>query len=138
MMRACAVPKAKERVVGPRFSIIAWGRRRTLNARNAGADEVRVDIALPLRQSKDADSDDDDDDDDENVVTNGTKAPSAHAGIAKRSEGDNETTMTGDQVALLVNEFIAKKVFECVCDCLIECVYAHVYSVKRHNAVLSS
>ena len=31
------VPKATASRVGPRFSIVAWGRRRTLNARNSGA-----------------------------------------------------------------------------------------------------
>lgn len=32
------VPKANPKV-GPRFSIIAWGRRRTINERNSGIDE---------------------------------------------------------------------------------------------------
>eukprot|EP00959_Pyramimonas_sp_CCMP1952_P245700 5134961-Pyramimonas_sp.AAC.1 len=31
------VPKARKTNVGPRFSVIAWGRRRTLNERNGGA-----------------------------------------------------------------------------------------------------
>jgi len=35
------VPKsAGSRGPAPRFSVIAWGRRRTLNERNAGADEI--------------------------------------------------------------------------------------------------
>ncbi len=34
------VPRARERIVGPRFSIIAWGRRRTLSHRNAGLSEI--------------------------------------------------------------------------------------------------
>jgi hypothetical protein len=36
------VPKCKSRRAGPRFSIIAWGRRRTINERNAGKEELRA------------------------------------------------------------------------------------------------
>lgn len=46
------VPRATERTAeGPRFSIIAWGRRRTLNARNAGLRDVgnRSPPSWPLR-----------------------------------------------------------------------------------------
>jgi hypothetical protein len=45
------VPHARERSVGPRFSLIAWGRRRTLNARNAGVNEIGTREApkTPLR-----------------------------------------------------------------------------------------
>lgn len=34
------VPKETELRTGPRFSIIAWGRRRTINVRNGGTDEI--------------------------------------------------------------------------------------------------
>lgn len=52
------VPHAKDRVVGPRFSIIAWGRRRTLNARNAGTREIgtRDPPLTPLRLPSAADA----------------------------------------------------------------------------------
>merc|ERR1712000_530215 len=71
------VPKAKERVVGPRFSIIAWGRRRTLNERNAGVSDVGVARdpfpAAPKRRVDAPQSSEksnliaDDDDDEQNV-----------------------------------------------------------------------
>jgi hypothetical protein len=42
-----AVPKVKGNPgkIGPRFSIIAWGRRRTLNERNCGASRL---VSTPI------------------------------------------------------------------------------------------
>jgi len=39
------VPKSTK-LTGPRFSVIAWGRRRTLNEKNAGKEEVSVEQPL--------------------------------------------------------------------------------------------
>ena len=49
------VPKLVRGVGGPRFSIIAWGRRRTINANNGGSvprrdgAEARSAMRVPLR-----------------------------------------------------------------------------------------
>ena len=40
------VPKARRTNIGPRFSIIAWGRRRTINGRNGGRAGVVEDNAM--------------------------------------------------------------------------------------------
>ena len=40
------VPKARRTNIGPRFSIIAWGRRRTINERNGGRAGVVEDNAM--------------------------------------------------------------------------------------------
>ena len=109
------VPREKARVVGPRFSIICWGKRRTLNARNAGADDVSLSAAASgvvqqraLRSSKDhgAPTKQDNADDGSSGSSEEEKAVVYDAGNG--NSDNNEPTMTGNEVALLVDEFIQK------------------------------
>jgi hypothetical protein len=48
------VPRAQQSSVGPapRFSIIAWGKRRVLTPRNAGADELKQQTQQQQRQQQ--------------------------------------------------------------------------------------
>jgi hypothetical protein len=91
------VPHAKDRVVGPRFSIIAWGRRRTLNARNAGIREIgtREAPSTPLRLPSAADA------------THGPPTTEDTATTAAPAASSNEVVFSVDDVCKIVSEFTA-------------------------------
>jgi type IV secretory pathway VirJ component len=97
------VPREKMRVVGPRFSIICWGRRRTLNVRNAGSDDIASNPQRALRSSKDRGS----------LSSSANAADDESSSSSSEQEqaanGENEPTMTGNEVAHLVNEFVRKQ-----------------------------
>jgi len=76
------VPKAVGRSAAPRFSIIAWGCRRSLNERNAGVDEIGK------RQNYENE-----------VITPEPPIPNPDA-------TEKEQAMGGDEVADLVDKFI--------------------------------
>lgn len=131
------VPKSTVRGVksGPRFSIIAWGRRRSLNERNAGEDEIKSQSVLlpslpgparaassPLSRSTEGNNnntqnrtqheDDDNEDDDEQNKTN--KKTQARLAVAPMSayeqreaqQAKNEVKVDVDEVTGLVETFV--------------------------------
>eukprot|EP01088_Endostelium_zonatum_P015351 TRINITY_DN3721_c0_g1_i1.p1 TRINITY_DN3721_c0_g1~~TRINITY_DN3721_c0_g1_i1.p1 ORF type:complete len:326 (-),score=107.01 TRINITY_DN3721_c0_g1_i1:14-991(-) len=78
------VPKATGKT-GPRFSVIAWGRRRSLNERNGGTEKVRGDIGIEVKWKE------------------GTEAQE------KRKDGKKEVRVEVEKVTELVEEFVAER-----------------------------
>lgn len=100
------VPHAKDRVVGPRFSIIAWGRRRTLNERNAGTRDIGTrdppltPLRLPMSSDVIATHGPPTTEEDVDNKNNNTAASSA-------SSNNNEVIFSIDDVCKIVSEFTA-------------------------------
>lgn len=94
------VPHAKDRVVGPRFSIIAWGRRRTLNERNAGTRDIgtRDPPLTPLRLPMPTDA----------IATHGpptTEEEENNNNNTAPAATKNEIIFSIDDVCKIVSEF---------------------------------
>lgn len=85
------IPKAKTQI-GPRFSIIAWGRRRTLNKRNSTKDE----------QEKNA----------HRLKKNGTQCSLISTSDSSYHQSTNEKaeiTLGVDKVSKMIETFVLKK-----------------------------
>lgn len=88
------VPKLTRGAGGPRFSIIAWGRRRTLNANNGGANggELRREDQFAHAATRDAATD---------------SAASASSSSAAAPEGaNNDLVMGSGEVSTLIRAFL--------------------------------
>ena len=90
------VPKLTRGIGGPRFSIIAWGRRRSLNARNGGGagGEVREEGEARAGSSWRGNA--------------ATTAP-APAATARATEKTNELVMGSGEVSELIRSFLAEE-----------------------------
>jgi len=90
------VPKLTRGIGGPRFSIIAWGRRRSLNARNGGGagGEVREEGEARAGSSGRGNA--------------ATTAP-APAATARAMEKTNELVMGSGEVSELIRSFLAEE-----------------------------
>ena len=87
------VPKLTRGAGGPRFSIIAWGRRRTLNANNGGANggELRREDQFAHSATRDAATD---------SAANATSSSSAPEGA------NNDLVMGSGEVSTLIRAFL--------------------------------
>mmetsp|Transcript_25162 Transcript_25162/g.54774 ORF Transcript_25162/g.54774 Transcript_25162/m.54774 type:complete len:428 (-) Transcript_25162:204-1487(-) len=95
------VPKARKTNVGPRFSVIAWGRRRTLNERNGGGPGVskpnNPTLGEPLRSSSA-----------HNAGRSHTSSqPPKHTMDTKYSDQTKEAAVSMDEVQALVQSFVS-------------------------------
>jgi hypothetical protein len=95
------VPKANTKV-GPRFSIIAWGRRRTINERNSGLDEQEE---QSLREKEDQE---------ERVEMRSSSELKASSEIKSsqeipNSEEKKEIVIEVDEVVRVVKEWVAQQ-----------------------------
>ena len=90
------VPKLTRGIGGPRFSIIAWGRRRSLNARNGGGagGEVREEGEARAGSSGRG---------------NAAPAAPAPAATARATEKTNELVMGSGEVSELIRSFLAEE-----------------------------
>lgn len=86
------VPKATTKI-GPRFSIIAWGTRKTINERNSGADEQ-----LHLKEEKD---------DRESMKSPGPNITSSQE--IEKPEKKKEIVVEVEEVVKLVTGWVAQQ-----------------------------
>ena len=87
------VPKLTRGAGGPRFSIIAWGRRRTLNANNGGANggELRREDQFAHAATRDAATD---------------SAANASSSSAAAEGANNDLVMGSGEVSTLIRAFL--------------------------------
>ena len=87
------VPRARRTDIGPRFSIIAWGRRRTINERNGGAAGQVTDNHASQGNARGA----------------APRAPHAAAPAGHGASGEKEETVSMEEVAGLVQRMLEEQ-----------------------------
>eukprot|EP00729_Bicosta_minor_P013036 gene13036-32258_t len=101
------VPKENTHKSGPRFSIIAWGRRRVINVRNGGRDEIGTrDEAEPVEDYGGGSSSGGGGG--HKMVTN-DDAPMVAAEKEKGADDAEEPVVTVEDIARMVESFVLRE-----------------------------
>ena len=87
------VPRARRTEIGPRFSIIAWGRRRTINERNGGTAGQVTDNSVPQGAAKGSEH----------------RAPHAAVAAGNGAAREKEETVSMGEVAELVQRMLEEQ-----------------------------
>ena len=96
------VPKSKTIDIGPRFSIIAWGRRKNLNSRNSGnINDIILNIPKNICNNIN-------NDDNNNINNNNTNASNSTNNNTNASNSTNNISISSNDIYILVENMINK------------------------------